>query len=99
MNEEPARQALLITSWHLPTMRGLARLVLPFRRLQRRSAWAGPGHVRSHRWLSRRSLLLTSWWESSAAAEAWMASEAFRDFDTQARQLGARPYVELRGPE
>jgi hypothetical protein len=99
LNEEASKQALLVTSWHLPTMRGLARLLIPLRRLQRQSCWAAPGQVRSHRWSSRRSLLLTSWWESRQAAEAWIASDAFRNFDEQARRLGARPYVELRGPE
>jgi len=99
MMGESDQHALLVTSWHLSTMRALPRLLLPLRRLERDSCWAAPGRVRSHRWLSRRSLLLTSWWESREAAEAWMASAAFREFNARARRLGARPYVELRKAE
>jgi hypothetical protein len=96
MTEGPTG-ALLVTSWHMPSTRAWSRLVIPLRRLERRSCWLAPGWVRSHRWSSRRSLLLTSWWTTSEAAEAWMASDAFRAFDARARRLGARAYVELRG--
>ena len=93
MNEpEPV---LLLTAWHFPRWHALPRRLLAFRRLERRSCRAAPGCVRSHRWLSRRSLLLSSWWTDRASAERWLASEVFTAFDRGALALGARPLREL----
>jgi heme-degrading monooxygenase HmoA len=50
-----------------------------------------------HRWISRRSLLLTSRWESTEAAEVWIASPEFRAFDEAARAIGGtEAWTELR---
>lgn len=35
-----------------------------------------PGLLRAHRWVSRRSLLLMSWWRDRAVAEAWLEHPA-----------------------
>ena len=91
-----SRQVLLLTAWHMPSVLATVRLLLPFRRLERRSCWQAAGFARSHRWLSRRSLLLTSWWADADSAQRWVRSDAFRRFDSSAGALGARSWVELR---
>ena len=96
-DEAPPAPVLLLTSWRLPRMRSMPRAFLIARRLDRRGREA-PGCARMHRWASRRSLLLTSWWETRAAAEAWLASERFREGDARLRAIpGARAAVDLRG--
>ena len=83
---------LLLTSWHLPSVRPMPRLFAHIRRLER-DCRAAEGCVGVHRWVSRRSLMLASEWESHDSAEAWMASLPFRRFDALARALGGEPRV------
>lgn len=85
---------LLLTAWHLPRMRSLPLLLWRLRRLERHGR-AHDGCWWMHRWISRRSLLLSSHWTSREAAEAWLRSPAFRAFDAQARAAGAVPHVEI----
>ncbi len=80
-------RVLLLTAWHLRSMRSMPRMFWRLRSLERLCR-CQPGCLWVHRWISRRSLLLTSRWESEAAADGWLASEAFRAFDEAARALG-----------
>jgi hypothetical protein len=98
---EPDHDAavLLLTAWHMRSVRTTLRLLPAFRKLERSSCWYASGIVRSHRWLSRRSLLLTSWWEGRNAAEEWLASSAFREFDARARASRAISTVDVRERE
>ncbi len=87
---------LLLTSWHLRRMRSMPRTFWEARALERATR-RQPGYAGIHRWVSRRSILLESRWESRAAADAWLASPAFRAFDARARSIpGAEARVELR---
>jgi len=89
---------LLLTAWHLRRVREMPRMFWRLRGLERHCR-AQPGCLWVHRWLSRRSLLLSSRWESAAATEAWLASSRFRDFDASARALpGAEARVECHRP-
>ncbi len=95
----PTAPVLLLTAWHLPRMRSMPRAFWLARRLDR-DGRAAPGCVQMHRWTSRRSVLLTSWWESRDAALTWRASPAFRELDDRLRAIdGVDPRVELRGGE
>ena len=85
---------LLLTAWHFRRMRSMPRMFWRVRRLER-DCRAHAGCLWVHRWVSRRSLLLTSHWRSQAAADSWLASSAHRRFDAAARALpGARARVE-----
>ena len=87
---------LLLTSWHLRQMRSMPRAIWALRSLERGTRSA-PGCLDVHRWISRRSLLLTSWWRSRDAAQAWLSSAPFEDFDARLRALpGSEARVELR---
>lgn len=89
--------ALLLTAWRLGRMRSMPRAFLAARALERRGR-AQPGCVRVHRWISRRSLLIASWWRTRGDAEAWLASAPFRETDARLRAIpGAEADVELRG--
>ena len=91
-----AAPVLLLTAWRLGRMRSMPRAFLAVRALERRGR-TQPGCVRVHRWISRRSLLLTSWWRTRADAEAWLASAPFRETDARLRAIpGAVADVELR---
>ena len=95
--QPPTAPVLLLTAWHLRRMRSMPRAFWLARRLERDGRTA-PGCVRMHRWISRRSLLLTSLWESREAALAWRASPAFRELDGRLRAIpGVEARVELRG--
>lgn len=94
--EPPPAPVLLLTAWRLPRMRSMPRAFWLARRLDR-DGRAAPGCARMHRWTSRRSLLLTSWWATRADAEAWLASPAFRALDARLRAIpGAEADIELR---
>ncbi len=96
-----APPVLLFTSWHLRHMRSMPRAFWAARSLERRTKTA-PGCLRIDRWVSRRSILLTSWWRGRAEAEAWLASQPFRDLDARLRSLrGTETRLELheRPPE
>ncbi len=89
---------LLLTAWHLRGMRSMPRMFWRLRSLERLCR-GQPGCLWVHRWISRRSLLLTSRWESEAAADEWLASAAFRAFDEAARALkGTEARVERYRP-
>ncbi len=89
-------RVLLLTSWHLTRMRSMPRALWTVRALDRRTR-SQQGCLHVHRWASRRSLLLTTWWRSGAAAEAWLASPSFREADALLRALpGAEARVDLR---
>ncbi|MDA1004492.1 MAG: antibiotic biosynthesis monooxygenase [Chloroflexi bacterium] len=88
---------LLVTAWHMPTMRAALRHFWRVRALERTSCRQAPGCTRVHRWVSRRSILLTSWWSDRASAERWLASDAVQTVDAAARGVrGASMTVELR---
>ncbi|MDE2696070.1 MAG: antibiotic biosynthesis monooxygenase [Chloroflexota bacterium] len=96
---QPTAPVLLLTAWHLSRVRSMPRAFWLARRLDR-DGRAAPGCVRMHRWISRRSVLLTSWWESRDAAAAWRASPTFRGLDERLRAIdGVEARVELRGGE
>ena len=87
---------LLLTSWRLRRMRSMPRAFWALRSLERR-ARSTPGCLDVHRWISRRSLLLTSWWSSRDDAEAWLSSAPFEDLDACLRALpGSEARLELR---
>ncbi len=89
------RAVLLLTAWHFARMRPMPRMFWRVRRLERQVRREG-GCLHVHRWVSRRSLLLTSYWRSAHEARAWLESPAFRGFDLPARALpGTRSRVEL----
>ena len=96
MDGTPA-PVLLLASWHLPTVRAAVRAWPLVRRLDHLGSGA-PGCALMHRWISKRSLLLTSWWDSREAAESWLLSPDVRALDERLRALpGAEARVELRG--
>jgi len=67
----------------------------PARRAAARSGDEAGARLRvAHRWLSRRSVLLTTHCSRVAAEEVWLASAEFRRFDERAAGLGARARVE-----
>lgn len=51
-----------------------------------------PGMLKAHRWMSRRSLLLMSWWADRAAAAAWLARP---EYERMARRASEREDVSL----
>ncbi len=77
---------MLLTAWHVRSMRSMPRMFWLVRRLER-NCRAQPGCLWVHRWVSRRSLLLTSTWRSEDDADAWLRSDAMREFDVAARAL------------
>ena len=87
---------LLLTAWHLRRMRSMPRMFWRLRRVER-DGRDQPDCEWMHRWISRRSLLLTSRWASREAAEAWIASPRFRAVDESARAIeGTEAWTELR---
>ena len=88
--------ALLLTAWHLRRMRSMPRMFWRLRGLER-DGRGQPDCEWMHRWISRRSLLLTSRWASREAAEAWIASPGFQAVDAAARAIeGTEAWTELR---
>lgn len=54
------------------------------------------GVLRTHRWLSRRSLLVMAWWRDRASAEAWLAQPpAQRILELARENLGTSGWLEL----
>lgn len=88
----------LLTAWHLRSVWQMPRAFLWVRALERDSRRA-PGLRWMHRWISRRSLLLTSRWDSPDAARDWLKSDGFRAVDRRLRALpGSTALVELSHP-
>ena len=97
-NSDQAPALLVLTAWHLSRMRSMPRSFWRVRTLER-ATHSVPGCLWIHRWISRRSLLLTSAWESDAAAEAWFASEGFTSVDASLKALpGTETRVERMRP-
>ncbi len=67
---------LLVTAWHLPRMRSMPRAFVHVRRLDHATRNA-PGALWVHRWISRRSLMLTTRWKTEADAHRWLNSPTF----------------------
>jgi heme-degrading monooxygenase HmoA len=81
-----AAPVLLLTAWHLPRMRGMLRGFYNVRKLDFATrGWPGCRWV--HRWISRRSLLLTTAWESWDEARDWLGSAEFRRTDLAIRGI------------
>ena len=89
---DPQAAVLVLTAWHLSRMSSMPRAFWRVRTLERATHRVA-GCLWIHRWISRRSLLLTSAWESDAAAEAWLASDGFASVDAS---LKALPGTETR---
>lgn len=86
MNAPPDAPVLLIVAAYLPAMRSMPRRFLAARRAER--ALRGvPGCALVHRWVSRRSILLTSWWPDTSAAQRALAAPAVRQFLDVARRV------------
>ena len=68
MREGPV---LAVVAVHLRTMWAMPIFFWRMRRLEKETR-ALPGLVRAHRWISRRSLLLTTWWGREEEARAWL---------------------------
>jgi heme-degrading monooxygenase HmoA len=88
---ETAKPVLMLLALHVNNMLPMPYLFWRVRRLAQ-VMQRQPGTLRVHRWLSRRSLLVMSWWRDRAAAEAWL------DHSEQRRMLewaGARPKLTL----
>lgn len=77
---------LLITAWHLRRVRSMPRSFLHIRRLDlttRRKA----GCLWVHRWISLRSVLLTTTWQSERDAQCWLRSANFTRTDVALRSI------------
>jgi hypothetical protein len=85
--------SLLVTAWHLDHMRSMPRALWHVRALDRHTRGA-PSLTWMHRWLSRRSVALTSTWRSRADAEAWLASPEFARRAAALEAAGARLRIE-----
>ena len=91
--------ARLLAAWHLRSVLSMPRMFWLLRQLEQ----DGRGQAECqwmHRWISRRSLLLTSHWVSAEAATGWMASPKFRAFDDAARAIeGTEAWTDLDAPQ
>ncbi|MFQ5879092.1 MAG: antibiotic biosynthesis monooxygenase family protein [Dehalococcoidia bacterium] len=69
-------------------LKGMAPLPLWFLRLRRLEGVLRqqPGALKSHRYISRRSLLLVAWWRDRQAALAWLQHPAYRRLERWARR-------------
>lgn len=80
---------LTLIGAHLPSMAAMPARFLAARRAER-ALRRVPGCVGVHRWVSRRSILLTSWWSTRQAAEAALETAEVRAFlDIVRRSPGA----------
>lgn len=68
--EAPQGPILSLMALHFPSMLAMLRRFWRFRMLARTMA-DQPGNLKVHRWLSRRSLLVISWWQDQASLAAW----------------------------
>ncbi len=79
-------------------LRSMVSMPLHFWRIRRleRVLRRQPGLLRAHRWVSRRSLLLMSWWRDRETAEEWLKHPAHERMLQLAREdPGAALWVEL----
>lgn len=86
---------LMLMALHLHSMLPMPLYFWRIRRLER-VLKRQPGLLRAHRWLSRRSLLLMSWWRDRGTAEAWLKHRAHKRMLQLVRgDPGAALWVEL----
>lgn len=86
---------MMLMGVHLRSMLPMPLYFWRIRRLER-ALRRQPGLLRAHRWVSRRSLLLMSWWQDREAAEAWLDHPSHEAMLQRARQdPGAALWVEL----
>jgi heme-degrading monooxygenase HmoA len=67
---------LLITAWHLRRMRSMPKAFYHVRRLDLATR-GEKGCLSVHRWGSRRSLMVTTTWESETDAHRWLNGARF----------------------
>ena len=86
---------LLITAWHLRHVRSMPRAFLHIRRLDLATRGEA-GCLWVHRWISLRSVLLTTTWQSERDAQRWLRSADFTRTDRALRSIdGTVARVEL----
>ncbi|GBD14853.1 hypothetical protein HRbin25_00736 [bacterium HR25] len=89
---------LVLTALHLSGMWLLPLYFWRTRRLERR-ARGRPGCLKAFRWISRRSVLLMTWWADLPSAQGWLQDEGHRAY---LRHAGAgrhvKGWVELYQP-
>ena len=99
MSETSEGEVVLLAAWHLPATWRMPLAFLRVRRLEH-GAREWPGLRWIHRWVSRRSLLLTSRWADETAARAWLASAGFLEVDEWLRTVArAEAWIEITGRE
>ncbi len=86
---------LLITAWHLRHVRSMPGSFLHIRRLDLATR-GEPACLWVHRWISLRSVLLTTTWQSERDAQGWLRSANFTRTDLALRSIdGTVARVEL----
>lgn len=68
-------------------LRSMASMPLWFWRVRRleQIIKAQPGALKTHRYISRRSLLLLIWWRDHETAQGWLSHPAYRRVETQVK--------------
>lgn len=93
MNAPSQAPVLLMVAAYLPSMRAMPRRFLAAR-LAERALRGVPGCALVHRWVSRRSILLTSWWSDAGAAQRALEAPPVRGFlDLVRASPGARVWT------
>jgi hypothetical protein len=91
---------LALVAAHLPAMSAMPARFLAARRAER-ALRRLPGCLLVHRWVSRRSILLTSWWSGRDAAQAALSAPevaAFLDLVRRTPGADAWTAVYVREP-
>jgi heme-degrading monooxygenase HmoA len=95
----PESPVLLITAWHLRRVRSMPKGFFHVRRLDLATR-AEAGCLWVHRWISLRSVMLTSRWESEEGARRWLRGASFTRTDAALRSIeGTVPRVEQYRPQ
>jgi len=85
---------LLITAWHFRRVRSMPKGFFHVRRLDLATR-AEAGCLWVHRWISLRSVMLTSRWESEDDARRWLRGASFTRTAAALRSIeGTVPRVE-----
>ena len=77
---------LLITAWHLKRMRSMPRSFYYVRKLDFATRQQ-TGCLWVHRWISRRSLMLTTAWRSEVDARRWLEGDSVARTDAVLRSI------------
>ena len=77
---------LLITAWHLRRARSMPKSFYHVRRLDLATR-GEKGCLWVHRWISRRSLMLTTTWVSEKDAHRWLHGASFARTATALRSI------------